>query len=73
MCLGWLLGYSLPRDERPVIVVEAGVRNIAVALVLGTAILPDGSFNVLATFLTGYLLVEIAIMLGYARWLHSAK
>lgn len=68
MTVGWIVGLYLNRDERAVLVVESGVRNIAVALILGTALLPRESFSVLATFLTGYFIVEIAIMLTYARW-----
>jgi BASS family bile acid:Na+ symporter len=69
MTIGWIVGFSLNRDDRAVLVVESGVRNIAVALILGTALLPRDSFGILATFLTGYFVVEIAMMLFYARWL----
>ena len=68
MTLGWIVGLFLEPDARPVLVVESGVRNIAVALILGTALLPRESFSVLATFFTGYFIVEVAIMLTYARW-----
>jgi BASS family bile acid:Na+ symporter len=69
MTIGWIVGFALHRDDRAVLVVESGVRNIAVALILGTALLPRDSFGILATFLTGYFVVEIAMMLFYARWL----
>lgn len=68
MTLGWIVGLFLEPDARAVLVVESGVRNIAVALILGTALLPRESFSVLATFFTGYFIVEVAIMLAYARW-----
>jgi BASS family bile acid:Na+ symporter len=66
MCLGAVLGRSFSKEERNVIIIESCVRNIAVALVIGTLVLRNEDFALLATFLAGYLAVEIAIMLPYA-------
>jgi hypothetical protein len=46
--------------------IESGVRNIALALTLGTLTMDEDDFTALAAFLTGYLAVEIAIMLPFA-------
>jgi predicted Na+-dependent transporter len=67
MLVGWALGTGLSEPDRAVLVIEAGVRNIGVALILGGAILSKEGFAIFATFLTGYFVIEIAIMLIYAR------
>jgi hypothetical protein len=67
MLLGWLLGYGLAERDRAVLVIEAGVRNVGVALLLGAAMLTPEAFGILAGFITGYFLVEVVIMLAYAR------
>lgn len=69
MCLGAILGRSSSREERNVIIIESCVRNIAVALVIGALALKDEAFALLATFLAGYLAIEIAILLPYAALL----
>jgi BASS family bile acid:Na+ symporter len=67
MLLGWIMGYGLGPRERPVLVIEGGIRNVGVALILGGAVLSKESFGIFASFLTGYFIVETAIMLVYAR------
>ncbi len=71
MVVGWLLGYGLSEQDRAVLVIEAGVRNVGVALLLGGAMLTPEAFGIFASFITGYFIVEVAIMLAYAR--HQAR
>ncbi len=73
MALGWVLGITLEKRDRAVLVVESGVRNISVALILGAAMLPRESFGTFASFLTGYFITEIVIMLTYARVLSETR
>jgi hypothetical protein len=49
-------------------VIESGVRNIGVALIIGRSILSSESFGMFASFLTGYFIVEVIIMMAYARY-----
>lgn len=69
MLLGYLLGSRMGAYDRPVLVIESGVRNVGVALILGGAMLSKPAFGVFASFLTGYFIVEIFIMVSYAKWL----
>lgn len=71
MAVGWLLGLGLHARDRAVLVMESGVRNIAVALILGSALLSIESFGIFVSFLTGYFVAEVAIMLTYARYLQQ--
>lgn len=69
MLLGALLGYRMGHRDAPVLVIESGVRNVGVALMLGgSAMLGSQDFAMLAGFLTGYFVIEIVIMLTYARY-----
>lgn len=67
MLIGWLLGYGLAEKDRTVLVIEAGVRNVGVALLLGGVMLRPDAFGILASMITGYFIVEVAIMLAYSR------
>lgn len=67
MLVGWLLGYGLAEKDRTVLVIEAGVRNVGVALLLGGVMLRPEAFGILASFITGYFIVEVVIMLTYSR------
>jgi len=67
MLLGWLLGRGLRDDDRPVLVMEAGTRNIGVALLIGGAILSPENFAIFASFLTIYFAVEVVTMVAFAR------
>ncbi|MBY0226942.1 MAG: bile acid:sodium symporter [Hyphomicrobium sp.] len=73
MLLGSMLGFRMNRRDAPVLVIESGVRNVGVALLLGSAILTGQDFALFASFLTGYFVVEIIIMLTYARVLASRR
>lgn len=73
MALGALLGLPFGDDARHVITIESCVRNIPVALMLGTVILKTEDFPMMATFLSGYLAAEIVIMLGYAAWVARSR
>lgn len=68
MIFGWMLGYGLGARDRPVLVIESGVRNVAVALIIGGALLSKDGFGIFASFITGYFIVEIVVMLIYGRW-----
>lgn len=68
MLLGWGLGYGLAARDRPVLAIEGGVRNVAVALIMGNAMLSKDNFGVFASFLTGYFIIEMIVMLAYARY-----
>jgi len=68
MAFGTVLGIKMSEEERHVTTIESGVRNIALALTLGTLTMDKDDFLALAAFLTGYLAVEIAIMLPYAAF-----
>jgi BASS family bile acid:Na+ symporter len=71
MLLGALLGFRLNHRDAPVLVIESGVRNIAVALILSGAILTGRDFALFASFLTGYFVIEILIMLTFGKLLAS--
>jgi BASS family bile acid:Na+ symporter len=73
MLLGSILGLRLNHRDAPVLVIESGVRNVGVALLLSSAILTDQDFALFASFLTGYFVVEILIMLTYAKVLASRR
>jgi BASS family bile acid:Na+ symporter len=73
LLLGAALGRPFNTEVRYVIAIESCVRNIALALVLGSIVLKDDNFAVLATFLAGYLAAEIAIMLPFVALAARAK
>ncbi|MFT3731740.1 MAG: bile acid:sodium symporter [Hyphomicrobium sp.] len=67
MTVGWLFGRGLNDRDRPVLAIEAGVRNVGVALLLGRTVVAPETFGALASFITGYFIVEVVIMLPYAH------
>jgi BASS family bile acid:Na+ symporter len=73
MLLGSILGLRMNHRDAPVLVIESGVRNVGVALLLGSAFLTNQDFALFASFLTGYFVVEILIMLTYAKFLASRR
>jgi BASS family bile acid:Na+ symporter len=73
MLLGSILGPRMNHRDAPVLVIESGVRNVGVALIIGRALLTDQDFALFASFLTGYFVVEILIMLTYAKVLASRR
>lgn len=68
MLIGWAMGYGLGARDRPVLVIEAAVRNVGVALIMGNAMLARENFGIFASFIAGYFVVEMAILLSYARF-----
>lgn len=67
MLCGWVSGLPLTGAERDVVVIESGVRNIGVALILSRLLFPLETFGLLASFFAAYFAVEIIIMLAFAR------
>ncbi len=68
MILGRILATGMKPDEAPVLVIESAVRNVGIALILGRSLLGEQSFGAFASFLTGYFIIEMMIMLGYAQF-----
>lgn len=67
MLCGWISGFLLTGAERDVLMIESGVRNIGVALILSRLLFPLETFGQLASFFAAYFAVEIIIMLAFAR------
>lgn len=67
MLVGAGLGFQMPPRDRTVLVIESGTRNIGVALILGHLLLDKAMFEPLAGFLTAYFVIELVMMLSYAR------
>jgi bile acid:Na+ symporter, BASS family len=67
MLLGRVMAYGMKPEERPVLVIESAVRNIGVALIVGRGIFDEQSFAKFVTFLAGYFIVEIVIMIPYTQ------
>ncbi len=68
MLVGAVLGLRMKSRDAPVLVIESGVRNVGVALILGGAILTE-EFSLFASFLAGYFVIEIVIMLTFAKFM----
>jgi BASS family bile acid:Na+ symporter len=71
MILGHLLAYGMKHDEGPVLVIESAVRNVGIALIIGRSLLGEQSFGVFVSFLTGYFIIEMIIMLAYAQFVRA--
>ena len=71
MLLGHVLGYGMKPEERPVLVIESSVRNIGVALIVGRSIFDDLSFAKFVAFLTGYFIVEVAVIIPYTQFVRA--
>ena len=67
MLVGAVLGLRMKSRDAPVLVIESGVRNVGVALILGGAILTE-EFSLFASFLAGYFVIEIVIVLTFAEF-----
>jgi hypothetical protein len=67
MLLGRLLSYGIPPKDAPVLVIESAVRNVGIAAIMGRILFNDNNFGTFSGFLTGYFIIEIAIMLVYAQ------
>jgi BASS family bile acid:Na+ symporter len=66
MMVARLTTVGLRPRERCVVVIESAVRNIGVALLLGRTVLDPADLPIVASFLIGYFLFELVIMVGYA-------
>ena len=67
MLLGRVMAYGMNLEDGPVLVIESAVRNVGVALIIGRGMFDEPSFGKFATFLTGYFVIEIMIMVPYAQ------
>lgn len=72
MILGRLLAVGLPPKDAPVLVIESAVRNIGIAAIIGRLVFDEADFGTFSGFLTGYFIIEIAIMVGYAQMLRRS-
>ena len=66
MLFAHLTTVGLRPVERSVVVIESAVRNVGVALVLARALLSPAELAIIASFLIGYFLIELIIMISYA-------
>lgn len=75
MLLAWLLTSRISSQARPVVIIESAVRNISIALIVGKILFPIETVGVLTGFLIGYFVVEVGVMLAYARFtsLHNSQ
>jgi BASS family bile acid:Na+ symporter len=71
MLLGRLLAHGLPPKDAPVLVIESAVRNVGIAAIMGRILFNDNDFGIFSGFLTGYFIIEVVILLGYAHMLRS--
>ena len=67
MLLGRLLAWGLQPKDAPVLVIESAVRNVSIAALIGRVLFGNEDFGNFAGFLTGYFIIEVMIMLPYAR------
>ncbi|MFM7085146.1 MAG: hypothetical protein ACKOW3_09135 [Hyphomicrobium sp.] len=67
MFLAYVLTTRIPTDLQPVLIIESAVRNVGIALIIGETLFPSEIVAVLTSFLIGYFVIEIAVMLTYAR------
>jgi BASS family bile acid:Na+ symporter len=71
MLLGRLLAYGLQPKDAPVLVIESAVRNVGIAAIVGRILFNDAEFGTFSGFLTGYFIIEVLIMIGYAQMVRS--
>lgn len=71
MLIGRLLAHGLPPNSAPVLVIESTVRNIGIAAILGRTLFNDSDFGAFGGFLTGYFIIEVAVMVTYAQVLRT--
>ena len=64
--LAHLTTVGLRPGERCVVVIESAVRNVGVALLLARTLFSPADLAVIASFLIGYFLIELIIMVAYA-------
>ena len=68
MLLGRLLAFGMMPYDGQVLVFESSVRNVGVALIAGRSMLDGQDFGTFISFLAGYFIIEVIILLPYA-WL----
>ena len=73
MLIAQLTTVGLRPRERCVVVIESAVRNVGVALLLGRTVLSPADIAILASFLIGYFLIELVIMVAYAMFVQRAN
>ncbi len=66
MLFAHLTTVGLRPGERCVVVIESAVRNVGVALLLAKTLFSPADLAVIASFLIGYFLIELIIMVAYA-------
>ena len=66
MLFAHLTTVGLRPGERCVVVIESAVRNVGVALLLARTLFSPADLAVIASFLIGYFLIELIIMVAYA-------
>lgn len=71
MLLGRIMAHRMKPVEQPVLVIESAVRNIGVALIVGRGVFEEQSFAKFVTFLTGYFIVEIVVMIPYTQFVRA--
>lgn len=70
MLVGAIVAAFLNRDDQPVVVIECAVRNIPIAVLIGTA---TGLSPAFTGFVATYFLVEVTLLIPYAFWLRQKK
>jgi len=65
--LGQILAWGMKPDEGPALIIEGAVRNVGVALVVGRSLLDEHSIGIFASFLSGYFMIAMLIMLPYSQ------
>ncbi len=68
MLFAHLTTVGLRPGERCVVVIESAVRNIGIALLLGRTLFSPADLPIIASFLIGYFLIELIIMVSYAMF-----
>ncbi len=71
MLLGQALSIGLGARDGPVLVVEASVRNVGVAILIASFIFSGPQFVVFVAFMSGYVAVEIVMILAYVYWIRT--
>jgi hypothetical protein len=68
MLVGMLIGRLVSDDDRQVVVIACAVRNIPIAILIGSSVAMNPTF---AGFVAGYFLIEVLIMIPYALWVRG--
>jgi len=68
MLLGRLMAYGMKQEDAPVLVIESAVRNVGIALIVGRSLISEHLIGAFASFLTGYFIVEMIIVITYTQF-----